>query len=132
MFGRFFEPAQIKDCRFALAVFGERLRDEVAWEEIARKVEGSIVREKQQIRSRMVMSGDLAKHVVGDMIAITCLNDIELGCDHIYRGVLSMHGQSKRNIFAAVVTEQFSDGWISPQELGIANDNMKRAVAGAG
>lgn len=132
LFGRLFESSQIRDCRFALREFGRRLGDEWAWTEIEQKVALSISRERDAIRARMVMDGDLAKHVVGDMIALTCLNDIASGTDHIYRGTLGQVGQSKRNIFASIVTDQLKDGWIDLKEVAVANENMKQAVAEAG
>ena len=132
MFGNLFRHAHEKQCIKVLDIFGRELDKEFAWQEIRTKIANSIRQESRSIERRIVFDGDRAKDVVGDMIANTCLNDIEFGRDHVYRGVLGMSGQSKRNIFASVVSQQFADGWISPQELGTANENMKKAVAGGG
>ncbi len=132
MFGGLFKPSHEKQCLKVLQIFGAELESELAWQEIQGKVARVIRDQSKDIERRIVFDGDRPKDVVGDIIASICLTDIELGHEHIYRRRLGMTGQSKRNIFAAIVTQQFADGWIDAQQLGIANENMKQAVAGAG
>ncbi|NLR70085.1 hypothetical protein HGI47_04255 [Novosphingobium sp. ERN07] len=132
MFRFLFRPSHEKQCLRVLDIFATDFAQECAWEDIQRKVRHAVRQHSKDLERRIVFEGHRPKDVVGDMIANICLNDIEIGFDHTYRGVLSMNGQCKRNIFAKVITQQFADGWIDATELGIANENMKSAVAGAG
>ncbi len=43
-----------------------------------------------------------------------------------------MEGTSLRSIFAKAVTTQFAEGYIGPEELGSANENMQLAVKESG
>ena len=131
MFG-LFRPAHEKQCLKVLNIFGDQLSNEFAWNEISLKTTRVIKQQSAAIDKRINFDGERPKDVVGDIIANICLTDVEIGMDHVYRGVLGMVGQSKRNIFAQIISQQFADGWISAQELGVANENMKSAVAGAG
>ncbi|OYW47719.1 MAG: hypothetical protein B7Z36_02160 [Novosphingobium sp. 12-63-9] len=115
-----------------MCIYASELSDEFAWEEVYSKVKSALLKHSKEVERRVVFDGHRPKDVVGDMIVNTCLHDIEMGIDHTYRGILGMNGQSKRSIFAKIVTQQFAEGWINAAELGIANENMKSAIAGAG
>jgi hypothetical protein len=123
---------QVRDCRFVLDSLDDRFAAEWAWTEVKGSVGKALRAEEKQVRTRMIVGGEAAGDVVDDMIAMTCLFDVESGRHHVYRGVLDQTGQSKRNIFAGIVTEQLRTGRITPEEVAMANKNMNRAVAEAG
>jgi hypothetical protein len=131
-FARLFASQQVRDCRFALNALDDRFGSEWAWPELKVSISRAIAMHEKQVRTRMIVGAESPVDVVQDMIAITCLNDIETGRHHVYRGVLNQQGQSKRNIYAGILTDQLRNGRITLQEAAVANENMKSAVAGAG
>ncbi len=99
---------------------------------IEQKVSALIKENPEAVQKKMLLEGQSAQVTVLHAISNIAFQECRSGLNHVYRGVLSMDGQSHRQVFAKATSKLLELGAIDQDGAASAASDLAIAIKEAG
>lgn len=114
--GRLFPNPHAKDALIYLDSLDRLMAPQIAWSGMKARVRSFLAAQQRAVRRAVVVEGMAIPEVVLNAITTETTRDLINGRDHIYRGVLSDVGKSKRAIYDGAVSKLVRSGFLTEDE----------------
>lgn len=129
---RLFKSSQVKDCEAALRLLRPIFQDALFYALIEQKVSSLIRGNPDAVQKKMLIEGQSAQAVVLLTISNLAFNECASGQNHVYRGILSMEGNSHRQVFSIAQTKLREIGLIDEDDVDEGRASLASAVKEVG
>jgi hypothetical protein len=129
---RLFKSSQVKDCQAALKLLRPVFQDALFYDSIEKRVADIIIRNPDAVQKKMLIDGQSAQAVVLLTISNMAFKECATGRNHVYRGVLSMEGNSFRQVFSIAQSKLLEIGVIDEDDVDEGRSSLAAGVKEAG
>ena len=129
---RLFKSSQLRDCEAALRLLRPSFGDALFYATIEVKVLKLIQKTPESVQKKMLIDGQSAQVTVLNAISNIAFRECAHGINHVYRGVLSMEGQSHRQTFSIATSKLVELNEIDQDAADEARANLAAAIKEVG